>query len=284
MYNNIRQRIAYLIRSKLFWLTVVLCAFIGGKDGYDHKKQYLENLDMQERWEEKGVLIEVYQAVTINFDTLLGFMIITGLFILLSIEHEKRCGIYRNRLQSGLSKIQIYITELTASMFTITISWAALVTTNIIFAAEIQEGIKGKYIIAFIIIYLLVNFSWASILVLFSMLMDSFVSTVVVIAVFVFICVMGLEFLHEKMLDTELSGGEVRQIELLMYSNPIGMAISAEDFEDTVRYLQRDDDGADYGFYERFGKTIKLFPLFSLVQFSLITLCGIMIFKRKNLV
>ncbi|MBR0132520.1 MAG: hypothetical protein IJM14_05495 [Lachnospiraceae bacterium] len=284
MYNNIRQRIAYLIRSKLFWLTVVLCAFIGGKDGYDHKKQYLENLDMQERWEEKGVLIEVYQAVTINFDTLLGFMIITGLFILLSIEHEKRCGIYRNRLQSGLSKIQIYITELTASMFTITISWAALVTTNIIFAAEIQEWIKGKYIIAFIIIYLLVNFSWASILVLFSMLMDSFVSTVVVIAVFVFICVMGLEFLHEKMLDTELSGGEVRQIELLMYSNPIGMAISAEDLEDTVGYLQRDNDDVDYGFYKRFGKTIKLFPLFSMVQFSLITLCGIMIFKRKNLV
>ncbi len=284
MYNNIRQRIAYLIRSKLFWLTVVLCAFIGGKDGYDHKKQYLENLDMQERWEGKGVLIEVYQAVTINFDTLLGFMIITGLFILLSIEHEKRCGIYRNRLQSGLSKIQIYITELTASMFTITISWAALVTTNIIFAAEIQEWIKGKYIIAFIIIYLLVNFSWASILVLFSMLMDSFVSTVVVIAVFVFICVMGLEFLHEKMLDTELSGGEVRQIELLMYSNPIGMAISAEDLEDTVGYLQRDNDDVDYGFYKRFGKTIKLFPLFSMVQFSLITLCGIMIFKRKNLV
>ena len=284
MYNNIRQRIAYLIRSKLFWLTVVLCAFIGGKDGYDHKKQYLENLDMQERWEGKGVLIEVYQAVTINFDTLLGFMIITGLFILLSIEHEKRCGIYRNRLQSGLSKIQIYITELTASMFTITISLAALVTTNIIFAAEIQEWIKGKYIIAFIIIYLLVNFSWASILVLFSMLMDSFVSTVVVIAVFVFICVMGLEFLHEKMLDTELSGGEVRQIELLMYSNPIGMAISAEDLEDTVGYLQRDNDDVDYGFYKRFGKTIKLFPLFSMVQFSLITLCGIMIFKRKNLV
>ena len=300
MYNNIRQRIGYILRSKLFWLTIAICAFIGGKDAYNLERQYLENLDLQERWVDKGVLIEFFQGVPINFDTIFAFMIITGLFILLSIDHEKRCGIYRNRLQSGLSKTQLYLTELTGALLATCVCWAALIVANIIFAGETTEWINGKIIVALIIIYLLVGFSWASILVLFSMLMDSFVSTVVVIAVIVLISVVGLEFLHENMVSTlsenadfgtvtadadkELSEGDVKQIEILMYSNPIGMAISAENLEDTVRYLQRVNDNVNYGYYERLGKTLKLFPLFSVIQISLFTFCGVSIFKRKNLV
>lgn len=272
MLKLMRADFARLIRSRSYWICVIISSavcILNIVTGYIASKESVQSI-----------------ATYLVGDSS-NNMLFTAIFAALFIGTDHACGTIRNKLIVGHSRAEVYLSNLVvtcaASLAMRVISWSCQLIFG--FAAGGQIGMNAGELALDMLITAMMLFAACSIFTFLGMLISSKSTNTVIAIMTVFVLIIGCSIIKqfldqpEMIYDTFITVNGIDTSEL--YPNPMYVSGTLRDILTAVIDIL--PGGQAVQLEMRSLHTPEFMPLYSLGVMTVVTIAGLMMFRKKDL-
>lgn len=272
MLKLMRADFARLFKSRAYWVCVILSSavcILNIVSGYIASKESVQSI------------------ATFLVGDSSNNMLFTAIFVSLFIGTDHACGTIRNKLIVGHSRTAVYLSNLVvtcaAALAMRVISWSCQLIFG--FAAGGQIGMEAGELALNMLITAMLLFASCSIFTLIGMLVSSKSSGTVVTIVSVIALIIGCalikQFLDQPNMIYDVAMTDNGFVPLEPYPNPMYVSGTARDLLTTL--LDILPGGQAIQLEMRSLHEPKFMPLWSLGVMTIVTVAGLMLFRKKDL-